>query len=899
MPGLKKHQSSEATAANSSQVALRPPALVMSPARAGAAYPNALCFSRSFVRKMQRERWRFETVRLELDGEGRGEGLYRVLAPGGTFHFFAVSNFFPPDQKVDRSFGINWDVSAAICQGAWTAEREAVLRQEIPKQYDGRYDNDVLCFCRGNRSERLFDHVVDGLTAGSQPDAELLATVGYILRSTAFAGNGLFGMRPFEGLDPEHPLAATYHVQMLAAFLLREFVFDLVDAMAAARSPSAAKLDLRLKRYLGVGNSAGLGLIPFVANHPQIVHQWCLVNEQAFADAKARLAAPGSETSRTLLGLLERTIRYFKQDPRDGNGIFASYELLAGQFAEIVDHVAGHIGANAKGPTRPWAVLADWVAERFHPEAAEIFNGLLLELYPDIVAAHDTKLTIVEQMDVQPDMSVAVLKSKLRSAYDWLLSSDGRIAKDTAFFWYYPVEAPYEPRRGLRGRAPDYEFESNMDMPLKLPELVRILEGEPDDASVASLLARHPELRATVTRVQSVADMPYAELRENFLATSCTPFATCRFLLAFYGMEKYDPRPPRSTKGALLQGAPVAAEIEAQIEGEWPFPLAPDLGMAGAQTAPKLPPLRVIEAQETSVRRIQELAATAEAKSPQRRDITIFPLELRKLLTKALLASGHGLGDAEFIAELAQLSETLRQNELDLLLDCLLGDPRARAGAARADGATIDAGGGPAFAGAAAALDLACADAARHRAGAAVIRNTGPSPLLLALPARAAERGFIAVLADLAQGVVSLAGPGAAGPWWIKVAQCRPRWAADLAARSDGRPLLRSMIEDLDATKVERLLASHAADATPTEATSACVLLCLSPRAVGGGADAAFAACAGRGKPSWSPAELKRARESVDRNGFSMPGRRFDRLSALAKRALIPEAAERLIVPSQ
>ena len=533
MPGLGKHHRSSDTAADGSGLDLRSPAFVMSPARAGAAYPNALSFSRSFVRKMQREAWRIETARINLDREGRGEGVYRIEASGRTFHFFAISNVFPPDQKVDRSFGINWDVSAAICQGEWTAEREAALREEIPKQYDGRYDNDVLCFCRGNRSERLFDHVVDMLTAGAQPDAGLLATVGYILRSTAFAGNGLFGMRPFEGLEPEHPLAATYHVQMLAAFLLREFVFDLVDGMAAARNPAAAKLDRRLKRYLGVGNSAGLGLIPFVANHPHIVHQWCLVNEQALAEAKALSEAPGNAACRNLLALLDKAIRYFRQDPRDGNGIFASFELLADQFTAIAGHAVGSIGTGSNGPARPWAALADWVAERFHPEAAEIFNGLLLELYPEIVASCETKLTVPERMDVQPEMTVGVLKSKLRAAYNWLGSTE-----DTAYFWYYPVEAPYEPRRGLRGRASGYEFESKMDLPLKLAELTHALDAVPEAMTVASLLAVRPGLRAVVARIQSVADLAYAELRQNFLSSAFTPFATCRFLLAFYGMEK-------------------------------------------------------------------------------------------------------------------------------------------------------------------------------------------------------------------------------------------------------------------------------------------------------------------------------------------------------------------------
>jgi hypothetical protein len=852
----------------------------MSPKRAAAAYPNALSFSRSFVRKMQREKWRIEIARVKLDAEGRGEGLYRIHAPGRTFHFFAISNVFPPDQKVDRSFGINWDVSAAICQGEWTSEREATLRVEIPKQYDGRYDNDVLCFCRGNRSERLFDHVVDMLTVGSQPDAGLLATVGYILRSTAFAGNGLFGMRPFEGLEPEHPLAATYHVQMLSAFLLREFVFDLVDGMAAARSASASKLDRRLKRYLGVGNSAGLGLIPFVANHPHIVHQWCLENERALAEAKKRRAVPGSEACRKMLALLDKTVRYFRQDPRDGNGIFASFELLATQFSAIADHVNGLIGPDAKAPARPWGVLAEWIAAHFHLEAVEIFNGLLLELYPEIVAAHETQLTAPERMDVQPEMPVGVLKSKLSSAYDWLKRQPAE--EDTAFFWYYPVEAPYEPRRGLRGRAPGYEFESKMDVPLKVAALARALADKSEDATVASLLAARPDLRAIVARVQSVADLPYAELRDNFLSTSFTPFACCRFLLSFYGMEKYDPRPPRSTKGALLQGAPIADEIEEQIEGEWPFPLAPDLGATAA--AQRLPPLRVIEAQETSVKRIQELAAQTAAKSATDGAVTIFPLELHKLLGKALLSAGVGLGDAEFVVELARISETLRQNELDLLLE-KLKHPVA-APAPRIEDGAIDAGNAPAFAFAAAALDLACADAARKRIGVSVIRNAAFPACLTALPYFAAERGFVAALADLAAGTVSLAGPGAAGPWWSKVSACRPDWALDLVA---GNTALES-----DGVSADWLLCSKPA-AVPNDPT-AFALLCLSPSAVEG-ADTLFAKTAGSER--WSSAELKRARYAVDCDGFNVPRHRFDRLSALAKRALIPEAAERLVVAPQ
>src|SRR5690606_37015998 len=151
---------------------------------------------------------------------------------------------------------------------------------------------DVLCFCRGNRSERIFDHVVDSLAEGRQPTVSLLTSVGYVLRSTAFAGNGLFGMTPFCALGEGHALGEPYHAQMLCAYLMREFAFELIEHIAAARNPAAAKLDRRLKRYLGLGNSAGLGLVPFIANHPQIIHRWRLTHEEALAEARSRSVMP-------------------------------------------------------------------------------------------------------------------------------------------------------------------------------------------------------------------------------------------------------------------------------------------------------------------------------------------------------------------------------------------------------------------------------------------------------------------------------------------------------------------------------------------------------------------------------------------------------------------------------
>ena len=750
--------------------ALRPPGLVMSPGRAAAAYPNALSFARVLLRKMQRERWRVAAVRVELDAAGCGEALYRVEAPGRHFYFFAISDYFPPEEKVDRSFGINWDVSAALCEGEWTDAREADLREEIPKQYEGRYDSGVLCFCRGNRSERIFDEAVAALASGTQPDAGVLASVGYLLRSTAFAGNGLFGMRPFEGLGAGHDLGAPYHVQLLCAYMLRSFVLDLVDAMALARG--GVRLDRRLKRYVGVGNSAGLGLIPFLANHPRIVDRWVRTHEEALAAARRRIA--DREAVARYLRLAERAEAYFRQDPRDGNGVFASFARLAEELGTLRSRV---------GSPGVWGRVLDAAGAGLHAETVEIANGLLLEVYPDIVAAAEDGFAAEEEVPFRPAMTADDLRRLLRSEYAWVLDES-----DTAFFWYYPVEAPYEPRRGVRGRAPEYEHESAMDLPLRARALAAALEECAPGETAAELVARRPELLAAVARVQATAGLAYAELRQNYLSAAFTPFAACRLLLAFYGMEKYDPRPPRSTKGALLQGAPLADEIELGVEGDWPFPLIPDLRAAGSLT-----PLRALESPETPVTAIQALGAKEEYRIVPRDPTHIFPLELRKLLTKALQTEGCSLGVAEALAGMVQDALTLELAELDAVLDCL-GE----------------------CAGLPAAVDLACVKG---------VARVGASPLLAAAALRAGRQGVHCRVEELC------AGPG---PYLARGE------AGEAGVIACGR--------------------------TPFAATVV-----------------------------WDAAAIRGAVAQVDRDGFPIAPATFRRLSALAKRALVPPEVERVI----
>jgi hypothetical protein len=685
----------------------------MSPRRAGAVVPNALSFARTAVRELVKGRWRIEKDRFDLDAEGRGEILYRLVGRERTFHFFLVSLKLDEAMKMDRNWAQSWDAMGVLCQGDWTPEREALLRREVPKQRNGYADYGTLVYARGNRSARVFDHVVESLAAGRQPDAALIAPVGYILRTTAFIANGQLGTTPLAALDAEHPFRRPYHIQMVSAWMLREFVFDLVDHIARARNPGAARLDAHWRRYLGLGNAAATGLVPFVTSHPHFMHRWSLANETALAQSKERLA--GADRAR-FAELLERAIRHYRDTAPHPDGAFAGPQTVARDLERARAELA-----------RP--SLLDWAARELDPEASEVLNAIAIELHPDLVAAQVDNFHVEERLEIQPEMTTAELRALLQWDYGWALGED---FEDEHYFWYRSSDAPRDLRRGIRGLAPQYEFETTMDTARKARALHLALAEE---CTVAELLAARPDLRHIVGRVQSLAGMQYAELRANWLGKSFSPFAPVRFPLAFKGMDKLETANPKSVRGELMQGAPIAEDVEDGVEGTWPFPPKP----AGPGPAPRQP----LPAADHHARPASEKAM--DTQEDPRQLLTVAPGDFSRTVWAALQGHGAELGVAEEAAQIVTFAQGCGVAAVPRLLRHL-GNSKSALLAAPA------------------ALDLACAKALATGSGVEVVDGVEDPSLLGQIVLRAARRGLLGMLLwrDGTAGY-AISGPG---PWF-------------------------------------------------------------------------------------------------------------------------------------
>jgi len=559
---------------------LRPAAIVCSGERLGAARMTRHSFAPAFVRHAADQRWRIERERWDLDELGHGEVVYRLTLGEHVLRFVVFSTTIPDELRADRVVAVAWDVTAALIQGELDDGRMAELRREVPLQEGGRADADTLIWTRANRSQRFFAYIAERLASGRQPEFDVIGPCAYVLRSTAFYGNGRFGMAPFAALRDPHPLAVPFRAQMLAAFVLREFSYDLVEHRARALDPTAVRLRGAWSNYFGLGNATGLGMVPFFANHPAILDAWCRVRELALAGARAARLTPGDPQVARLQGLGTRVCRYLDERSVLATAPFAPYAEVASDLRRImveVDAFARDGTVGGLATSAPWDRLWEWAGTEVGVEAQELLAGLLTELDDTLDEELEALLRVDESIDCRPRDRVADLAALIDERYAWIDDPGLRVDDPDAAYWswYYAADSE-EPRRAPREVQVAGRHHMPIDIPRQIHRLRSLLRAWSPDAAVAEVLLAHPEHRGAIERVQSFGHLTYSEVHDDLLAEDFLPLQIQRFKLANYGMTNYVPQSTDWVRVVLLQGAPRAAELAHGELTDWIYPLAPD-----------------------------------------------------------------------------------------------------------------------------------------------------------------------------------------------------------------------------------------------------------------------------------------------------------------------------------
>jgi len=542
-------------------VALRPPEQVMRLARMGAFHRTRLSFMPTLLRRLRREKWRYEKRLWEIDEKGVGRAVLTVHGPERSYSLVCFAHDLPDHLRSDRVIATAWDATFALFDGIPTEGDIDRLADNVPKQEAGRVSDKELSLSRANRSVRLFEHVVERLASGQQPDTDLVDSVGYLMRTTAVYGSGKFGAADRVAIKDRPELRGPFQAEMLTVWLIRAFVLDLVEHLARVRGgKDAVPLDPALRRLFAIGNSTGLGMAPFLMNHPTLLNNWILARETALQRVR-ELPSASSESveafGEALDGSIENARTWTSEHP-------IQIEKLASLRADL-DRLREHTGEDGVfNDSPPWDVLWRWGEDNLGLEGQEALLTLLLEPHGEIVDGLSDCMDANEEdaFMIDGSMSLAGLKQLIEDHYDWAVSTDYGADGGDDRFWYVSEEK-LEPRLGERHEEPGADLELPLATGRDVKRLADAIDemGDVEALTVADFLSRFPSHRHVVRRVQRAPRYPYAEIRDNLIDQSMLPIDLLRCKLSFFGANRFDPRSDRWVRICMFYDAPFPHEL--------------------------------------------------------------------------------------------------------------------------------------------------------------------------------------------------------------------------------------------------------------------------------------------------------------------------------------------------
>lgn len=528
---------------------------------------------RVLLRRFKQQNWQFDRPVWRIDQNGVGMATYCARGPERSYTLVVFAHELSATQRSDRVIAEAWDATFTLFDGEPNSDDIQRLQQNVPRQEAGRISEKELTLSRANRSVRLFQYVVDRLANGQQPSLDEIEPVGYLMRTTAVYGSGKFGAADRNVWAERPEFKGSFQPELLSVWLIRSFTLDLVEHMARMKDPAkAVPLEDTIRRRIGVGNSTGLGMAPFLVTHPALIHSWILARETALQTVRS-LQSSSDHTRNLFLNRVQRAeinaAQWSSAHPYQVNRIQSlrdDFTLLGHQLREqdLTDNY-------------PWDRLYLWAEQNLSVEGQEQLVSLLLEPHGDLVDQLADEMCFDEAtvFHINGKMTLRELNSILAVVYGWAIKTDFSEPDRIARVWYVSEEK-LEPRLGERfDDANEYSlepYEQALAPGRDAANTHASLQDWPPSETVAAFLMQHPEHRQAVRRAQLVNQFPYAEIQDNTIDAHMLPIDMLRCKLSFFGATKFDPRSDRWVRITLFQGAPFPSELDSMDPDDLAYP---------------------------------------------------------------------------------------------------------------------------------------------------------------------------------------------------------------------------------------------------------------------------------------------------------------------------------------
>jgi len=539
-------------------IQFRDPAKIMKLSRLGSFHQSKLSFLRSFIREFKD--WNYKRNIFDLDKNGYGTAVYSLEKSQKSYSLVCFAQHINPEERSDRVIATKWDAAFVLHDGIPSKEDIDRLRNNVPKQEIGRVSYKELTLSRANKSVRAFDHVVNSLSLGKHPDINLLSKVGYLYRTTAVYGSGKFGLADRFRIKDRKEINGPFRLEMMLVYLVRQFTFDQVNHIAKSKNPEKAIiLDENIARNLGIGNSTGLGMAPFIVNHPTLLHNWIYCREKALKEIRS-IEEVNTEDFKFFKECLMKSRSCIDTWQTDSKYQIDKINSLKSDISKFSQYLKKECSVKIK---YLWNKIYVYVEDNLGEECIEYIVSMMMEPYDEIINPLINDMSSEEEkyFHIPGHRKISELKIILENNYKSIIDINFKEKNSTANFWFISKNKE-EPRVANRYE----EYGSELEQPLAIARDIKqlyekLLKAKQSD-TVAEFLLNNDDVRHVVRRAFIIDQFPYSEIQDNTIGISLVPIDMLRLKLSFFGAVKFDPRSDKWLRINMYQGAPLPHEMK-------------------------------------------------------------------------------------------------------------------------------------------------------------------------------------------------------------------------------------------------------------------------------------------------------------------------------------------------
>ena len=546
------------------EIRLRDPKFLMKLSKLGSFHQSKLSFLRSFLSEFKD--WKYSRDLFQLNDKGHGRAVYSFSKNNRTYSLICFADEINDSERSDRVIATKWDAAFTLFDGIPSKEDIDRLNENVPKQEVGRLSYKELTLSRANKSVRIFDHVVESLSNGKQPNEEILYKVGYLYRTTAVYGSGKFGLADRFRIKNREEIRGPFRLEMMLVYLVRQFTFDQVNHIAKNRNPKlAVELNPKISRNLGIGNSTGLGMAPFILNHPTLLNNWIYARETALKKIREI-----KKVSKKEIDIFNNCLT---QSLKNVTSWHTESEFQTKKIKNLIEDLKKFIkfmkeDFNSQNLYQ-FNQIYNWSEENLNDECIEYIVSMMMEPFDEIVNPLISQMSSDEEeyFNIPVDRTIEDLRNILENKYSEILKIDFSKNENNQNFWFISKNKE-EPRIGDRYIDEGSELEQPLAIARDINRLYDAVFTKKNSSKVGKFLKDNNHLRHVVRRAFIAEKFPYSEIQDNTIGSKLVPIDMLRLKLSFFGAIKFDPRSDKWLRICMFQGAPLPSELD-NFDDKW------------------------------------------------------------------------------------------------------------------------------------------------------------------------------------------------------------------------------------------------------------------------------------------------------------------------------------------